>query len=148
MTAIAERGHARAVATPEVTMAAALNQALADALSEDETVLVFGEDVGPLGGVFRVTDGLAARFGDARVFDTPLAESGIVGTAIGMAMNGLRPVVEMQFDAFAYPPGAAGGHPGHARGRVRAAPAGHRMPGSRHLPRAQAPLLVEAGHGP
>src|SRR5580692_3049234 len=103
MTAIAERGHARPVTTPEVTMAAALNQALADALSEDETVLVFGEDVGPLGGVFRVTDGLAARFGDARVFDTPLAESGIVGTAIGMAMNGLRPVVEMQFDAFAYP---------------------------------------------
>ena len=103
MTAIAERGHARPVATPEVTMAAALNQALADALSEDETVLVFGEDVGPLGGVFRITDGLAARFGDTRVFDTPLAESGIVGTAIGMAMNGLRPVVEMQFDAFAYP---------------------------------------------
>src|SRR5207253_1337322 len=68
-----------------------------------ETVLVFGEDVGPLGGVFRITDGLADRFGDARVFDTPLAESGIVGTAIGMAMNGLRPVVEMQFDAFAYP---------------------------------------------
>ena len=103
MTAIAERGHARPVATPEVTMATALNQALADALSEDETVLVFGEDVGALGGVFRITDGLAARFGDARVFDTPLAESGIVGTAIGMAMNGLRPVVEMQFDAFAYP---------------------------------------------
>ena len=103
MTAIAERGPARPVATPEVTMAAALNQALADALSEDETVLVFGEDVGALGGVFRITDGLAARFGDARVFDTPLAESGIVGTAIGMAMNGLRPVVEMQFDAFAYP---------------------------------------------
>jgi 2-oxoisovalerate dehydrogenase E1 component beta subunit len=103
MTAVAERGYARPVATPEVTMAAALNQALADALSEDETVLVFGEDVGPLGGVFRITDGLAARFGDARVFDTPLAESGIVGTAIGMAMNGLRPVVEMQFDAFAYP---------------------------------------------
>jgi 2-oxoisovalerate dehydrogenase E1 component subunit beta len=103
MTAIAERGYARPVTTLEVTMAAALNQALADALSEDETVLVFGEDVGPLGGVFRITDGLAARFGDARVFDTPLAESGIVGTAIGMAMNGLRPVVEMQFDAFAYP---------------------------------------------
>ena len=60
MTAIAERGHARPVATPEVTMAAALNQALADALSEDETVLVFGEDVGALGGVFRITDGLAA----------------------------------------------------------------------------------------
>ena len=103
MTAIAERAPERPVAAAQVTMAAALNQALADALSEDETVLVFGEDVGPLGGVFRVTDGLAARFGDARVFDTPLAESGIVGTAIGMAMNGLRPVVEMQFDAFAYP---------------------------------------------
>jgi 2-oxoisovalerate dehydrogenase E1 component beta subunit len=103
MTAIAERRPEPPVTTPEVTMAGALNRALADALSEDETVLVFGEDVGALGGVFRVTDGLAARFGDARVFDTPLAESGIVGTAIGMAMNGLRPVVEMQFDAFAYP---------------------------------------------
>ena len=86
-----------------VTMAAALNTALADALAADERVLVFGEDVGTLGGVFRVTDGLAQRFGERRVFDTPLAESGIVGTAIGMAMNGLRPVVEMQFDAFAYP---------------------------------------------
>jgi pyruvate dehydrogenase E1 component beta subunit len=84
-------------------MAAALNQALADALDADDRVVVFGEDVGTLGGVFRVTDGLAARFGDDRVFDTPLAESGIVGTAIGMAMNGLVPVVEMQFDAFAYP---------------------------------------------
>jgi 2-oxoisovalerate dehydrogenase E1 component beta subunit len=86
-----------------VTMAAALNAALADALTSDPRVLVFGEDVGTLGGVFRVTDGLAARFGEDRVFDTPLAESGIIGTAIGMAMNGLRPVVEMQFDAFAYP---------------------------------------------
>jgi pyruvate dehydrogenase E1 component beta subunit len=92
-----------AIATEPITMARALNQALADALAEDERVLVFGEDVGKLGGVFRITDGLAARFGDARVFDTPLAEAGIVGTAIGMAMNGLRPVVEMQFDAFAYP---------------------------------------------
>jgi len=91
----------RAVAP--VTMAAALNRALADSLADDERVLVFGEDVGTLGGVFRVTDGLAARFGEDRVFDTPLAESGIIGTAIGMAMNGLVPVVEMQFDAFAYP---------------------------------------------
>src|SRR6478672_6003885 len=88
---------------PPLTMARALNQALSDSLAEDPTVLVMGEDVGPLGGVFRVTDGLAAKFGDRRVVDTPLAESGIVGTAIGMAMNGLRPVVEMQFDAFAYP---------------------------------------------
>ena len=86
-----------------LSMSGALNKALADALEDDERVLVFGEDVGPLGGVFRITDGLAARFGDRRVFDTPLAESGIVGTAIGMAMNGMRPVVEMQFDAFAYP---------------------------------------------
>lgn len=86
-----------------VSLAGALNAALADALADDPRVLVFGEDVGPLGGVFRVTDGLAAKFGDGRVFDTPLAESGIVGTAIGMAMNGLVPVVEMQFDAFAYP---------------------------------------------
>jgi 2-oxoisovalerate dehydrogenase E1 component beta subunit len=86
-----------------VTMAAALNRALADSLAADERVVVFGEDVAALGGVFRVTDGLAARFGEDRVFDTPLAESGIVGAAIGMAMNGLVPVVEMQFDAFAYP---------------------------------------------
>jgi 2-oxoisovalerate dehydrogenase E1 component beta subunit len=90
-------------AAAPVTMAGALNAALADSLSADERVLVFGEDVGTLGGVFRVTDGLAARFGERRVFDTPLAESGIIGTAIGMAMNGLVPVVEMQFDAFAYP---------------------------------------------
>ncbi len=86
-----------------VTMVTALNAALADALAADPRVLVFGEDVGTLGGVFRVTDGLAARFGEERVFDTPLAEAGIIGTAIGMAMNGLVPVVEMQFDAFAYP---------------------------------------------
>ena len=94
---------ATTTAVAPVTMAAALNRALADSLAADDRVLVFGEDVGTLGGVFRVTDGLAARFGERRVFDTPLAESGIIGTAIGMAMNGLVPVVEMQFDAFAYP---------------------------------------------
>ena len=86
-----------------VTLAQALNTALAHALEEDESVVVFGEDVGPLGGVFRITDGLTAKFGERRCFDTPLAESAIVGVAAGMAMNGLRPVVEMQFDAFAYP---------------------------------------------
>src|SRR6202161_4153581 len=102
MTAIAERGQGLAAGSV-VTMAGALNQALADALTQDDSVLVFGEDVGTLGGVFRITDGLAASFGQTRVFDTPLSESGIVGTAIGMAMNGLRPVVERQFDAFAYP---------------------------------------------
>jgi 2-oxoisovalerate dehydrogenase E1 component beta subunit len=87
----------------KTTMAGALNAALRDAMEDDPTVVVLGEDVGPLGGVFRVTDGLTAQFGDQRCFDTPLAESGIMGFAIGMAMNGLRPVVEMQFDAFAYP---------------------------------------------
>jgi len=86
-----------------MTMAQALNRALADALEDDPTVVVFGEDVGPNGGVFRITDGLNARFGESRCFDTPLAESGIIGTAIGMAMNGMRPIAEMQFDAFAYP---------------------------------------------
>ncbi|GAA4553710.1 alpha-ketoacid dehydrogenase subunit beta [Amycolatopsis samaneae] len=85
------------------SMAQALNGALRDAMKDDERVLVFGEDVGALGGVFRVTDGLTADFGEDRCFDTPLAESGIVGFAIGMAMGGFRPVVEMQFDAFAYP---------------------------------------------
>jgi len=87
----------------KLTMAQALNRALRDAMAEDESVVVFGEDVGQLGGVFRVTDGLTAEFGEQRCFDTPLAESAIVGVAIGMAMNGMRPVVEMQFDAFAYP---------------------------------------------
>jgi 2-oxoisovalerate dehydrogenase E1 component beta subunit len=86
-----------------VTMAKALNAALRDALAADERVVVFGEDVGRLGGVFRITDGLLAEFGEKRCFDTPLAEAGIVGFAVGMAMSGLRPVVEMQFDAFAYP---------------------------------------------
>ncbi|MFD0996279.1 pyruvate dehydrogenase E1 component beta subunit [Pseudoclavibacter chungangensis] len=86
-----------------LTMAGALNRALRDALTEDDRVVVFGEDVGPLGGVFRVTDKLYGEFGDARVSDSPLAESGIVGTAIGMAIYGMRPIVEMQFDAFAYP---------------------------------------------
>jgi pyruvate dehydrogenase E1 component beta subunit len=89
--------------TVKLTMVQALNTALRDAMSADQRVVVFGEDVGPLGGVFRVTDGLAEEFGGQRCFDTPLAESGIVGLAVGMAMNGLRPVVEMQFDAFAYP---------------------------------------------
>jgi 2-oxoisovalerate dehydrogenase E1 component beta subunit len=101
--AAAEETRAAPRGAEPVTMAAALNRALADSLASDERVLIFGEDVGTLGGVFRVTDGLAARFGEHRVFDTPLAESGIIGTAIGMAMNGLVPVVEMQFDAFAYP---------------------------------------------
>ena len=92
-----------AAAPVRSTMAQALNRALRDAMRADEAVHVLGEDVGTLGGVFRITDGLAAEFGDTRCTDTPLAEAGIFGTAIGMAMYGLRPVVELQFDAFAYP---------------------------------------------
>jgi 2-oxoisovalerate dehydrogenase E1 component beta subunit len=84
-------------------MAAALNAALRDALREDERVVVYGEDVGRLGGVFRITDGLQAEFGVDRCFDTPVAESAIAGTALGMALYGMRPVVEMQFDGFSYP---------------------------------------------
>jgi 2-oxoisovalerate dehydrogenase E1 component beta subunit len=91
------------VTATRTTMAKALNAALRDSMAEDDRVVVFGEDVGQLGGVFRITDGLLADFGEHRCFDTPLAEAGIVGFALGMAMSGLRPVVEMQFDAFAYP---------------------------------------------
>jgi 2-oxoisovalerate dehydrogenase E1 component beta subunit len=84
-------------------MAGALNAALRDALREDPRVLVFGEDVGRSGGVFRVTDGLQTEFGTERVFDTPIAEAGIAGAAVGLAFAGWRSVVEMQFDAFSYP---------------------------------------------
>ena len=81
----------------------AINLALQQEMQKDDRVIILGEDVGPNGGVFRVTEGLHAQFGDARVIDTPLAESGIIGTAIGMAMNGLRPVPEIQFDGFLGP---------------------------------------------
>jgi 2-oxoisovalerate dehydrogenase E1 component beta subunit len=87
----------------KLTMAGALNAALRDSMREDDSVVVYGEDVGKLGGVFRVTDGLQAEMGSDRCFDTPVAESGIVGTALGMALYGMRPVVEMQFDGFSYP---------------------------------------------
>ena len=86
-----------------MNMAHALNDALAVALAEDERVVLLGEDIGRTGGVFRVTDGLQERFGEHRVVDTPVAESGIVGAAFGMAVAGLRPVVEIQFLGFSYP---------------------------------------------
>ncbi len=86
-----------------MTLSKALNAGLRAAMESDPRVLLMGEDIGALGGVFRVTDGLAKDFGEARVIDTPLAESGIVGTAIGMAMRGYRPVCEIQFDGFVYP---------------------------------------------
>ncbi|WP_431983863.1 alpha-ketoacid dehydrogenase subunit beta [Streptomyces qinglanensis] len=101
-TAVRQPTAARTDRKP-ATMGQALRRALRDALADDPAVHVLGEDVGTLGGVFRVTDGLAAEFGADRCADTPLAEAGILGTAVGMAMYGLRPVVEMQFDAFAYP---------------------------------------------
>jgi len=87
----------------EVTMVQALNQALRDSLAADDRVLVLGEDVGKLGGVFRVTDRLQEEFGDTRVFDTPLAESAIAGVSLGLCLAGWRPVAEMQFDGFSYP---------------------------------------------
>jgi 2-oxoisovalerate dehydrogenase E1 component beta subunit len=87
----------------ELALGKALNLAMQRAMRDDDKVLVLGEDVGTLGGVFRVTDGLAAEYGPDRVFDTPLAESGIVGTAIGLALRGFRPVCEIQFDGFVYP---------------------------------------------
>jgi 2-oxoisovalerate dehydrogenase E1 component beta subunit len=88
---------------PELALAKALNAGLRKALEDDPKVLIMGEDVGKLGGVFRVTDGLQKDFGDHRVIDTPLAESGIIGTAIGLALRGYRPVCEIQFDGFVYP---------------------------------------------
>ncbi|GLJ80239.1 MULTISPECIES: alpha-ketoacid dehydrogenase subunit beta [Microbacterium] len=81
----------------------ALNAGMRRAMQDDDHVLLMGEDIGRLGGVFRVTEGLQAEFGDRRVLDTPLAESGIVGTAIGLAMAGFRPVCEIQFDGFVFP---------------------------------------------
>jgi 2-oxoisovalerate dehydrogenase E1 component beta subunit len=84
-------------------MGQALNEALRYSLADDDRVLVLGEDVGKLGGVFRITDKLQAEFGDERVFDTPLAEAGIMGVSIGLALAGWKPVPEMQFDAFSYP---------------------------------------------
>src|SRR5512135_2872941 len=86
-----------------MTLSKALNAGLRKALEDDPRVLVMGEDVGKLGGVFRVTDGLQKDFGEDRVVDTPLAESGIIGTAIGLALRGYRPVCEIQFDGFVLP---------------------------------------------
>jgi pyruvate dehydrogenase E1 component beta subunit len=86
-----------------LTIGKALNTGLRRAMERDPKVLIMGEDVGKLGGVFRITDGLQKDFGDERVIDTPLAESGIIGTAVGLAIRGYRPVCEIQFDGFVYP---------------------------------------------
>lgn len=87
----------------ELTIAKAITKGMQVAMQQDEKVLVFGEDVAELGGVFRVTEGLLEEFGSQRVFNSPIAESGIVGTAIGLAMRGYRPVAEIQFDGFVFP---------------------------------------------
>jgi len=86
-----------------MTMAKALNEGLRKAMEADEKVVIMGEDVGKLGGVFRITDGLQKDFGEDRVIDTPLAESAIIGTAVGLAIRGYRPVCEIQFDGFVFP---------------------------------------------
>ncbi|QKV93708.1 alpha-ketoacid dehydrogenase subunit beta [Streptomyces sp. NA02950] len=91
------------MAAEKMSLSKAINASLRTALENDPKVLIMGEDVGKLGGVFRVTDGLQKDFGEDRVIDTPLAESGIVGTAIGLALRGYRPVVEIQFDGFVFP---------------------------------------------
>jgi len=113
VTRTQSRPHAPTTATPQtttagagtqrLTLAKAINLGLGAALEADPTVLLMGEDIGALGGVFRVTDGLQKEFGADRVVDTPLAESGIVGTAIGLALRGYRPVCEIQFDGFVFP---------------------------------------------
>ncbi len=87
----------------KMTMAKALNEGLRKSMEADPKVVIMGEDVGKLGGVFRITDGLQKDFGEDRVIDTPLAESGIIGTAVGMALRGYRPVCEIQFDGFVFP---------------------------------------------
>lgn len=86
-----------------MTLAKALNAGLARVLEEDPTTLMMGEDIGKLGGVYRITEGLQARFGEDRVIDSPLAESGIIGTSIGLALRGYRPIAEIQFDGFVFP---------------------------------------------
>ena len=106
---IAEQASQASARTPfhtgveSLPMAKALNAGMRQALADDAKVLLMGEDIGPLGGVFRITEGLQREFGAHRVIDTPLAESGIVGTAIGLAMRGYRPVCEIQFDGFVFP---------------------------------------------
>jgi 2-oxoisovalerate dehydrogenase E1 component beta subunit len=97
------QGGVSSPAAPTATMVSALRDALRSRMEHDPRVLLMGEDIGRLGGVFRVTDGLQKDFGEDRVIDTPLGESGIVGTAIGLAMHGFRPVCEIQFDGFVYP---------------------------------------------
>ena len=116
----------------KMNMVQAINLGLDQEMSKDERVVLLGQDIGVNGGVFRVTDGLFDKYGEARVIDTPLAESGILGTSIGMAVAGLRPVAEMQFSGFSYLMlGQLEGHAARLRGRTHGqftAPLVVRMP--------------------
>lgn len=121
-------------ATDSLTMVQAINQALDQALTEDDRVVLFGEDVGLMGGVFRASDSLQRKHGEKRVFDTPLAESSIVGFAVGLALAGLRPVAEIQFAGFLYPAlNQVLSHVGRYRHRTRG--------------RYSVPLVVRAPYG-
>jgi 2-oxoisovalerate dehydrogenase E1 component beta subunit len=102
-TPVLNKQTSEASATRTVTLGKSLNMGLRAAMEADPKVIIMGEDVGKLGGVFRITDGLQKDFGEQRVLDTPLAESGIIGTAVGLAIRGFRPVCEIQFDGFVFP---------------------------------------------
>jgi len=138
----------------ELTLVQAINQALEQELAADERVVLLGEDIGKNGGVFRVTEGLQEKFGEARVVDTPLAESGIIATAIGLAMNGMRPVPEIQFEGFLGPAyDQIVNHAGRYRTRSRGAitvPMAIRVPvgGGIHAPElhSDSPEAVYAHH--
>jgi pyruvate dehydrogenase E1 component beta subunit len=106
----------------KVNMVQAINMALDEEMAKDDRVVVLGQDVGVNGGVFRVTEGLYEKYGEDRVMDTPLAESGILGTSIGMAIGGLKPVAEMQFSGFSYLSlGQLEGHAARLRSRTQGA---------------------------
>ena len=117
----------------QMTFARAINAGLRKSLEHDPKVILLGEDIGTLGGVFRVTDGLQKDFGKHRVVDTPLAESAIMGTAVGLAYRGYRPVVEIQFDGFIYP----GVRPDRLPGGQAALPHPGRSEDAHHHPRAR-----------
>src|SRR3977135_4014350 len=122
------------VATRSLTVIEAVREALREEMERDQRVVVLGEDVGPLGGVFRATDGLLAQFGPRRVIDTPMMELGIAGLAVGMAMRGLRPVAEIQFADFMH---AAADHVISAAARIRFRTNGH----------ARCPLVLRTAYG-
>ena len=133
-----------------LTLVQAINLALTRKWRSDDRVVILGEDVGLNGGVFRVTEGLQKRFGADRVVDTPLAESGIMGTAIGLAMAGMRPIPEIQFEGFLGPAyDQLVNHAARYRTRTRGAitdPAHRPRPRRRRHPRPRAPLRLARGH--